>query len=140
MGVIGRCALLVECGVLALVLASCGGEDREPERPRVTPSPSQLRSEPDAGDERPILVRVGVRLTRRMTAIEPDRVAAFLPLRFGIDNDTGRRATVRIQGVGRITAPGGEDDAGLRSPGLEPGRYRVTGPHGSTTLRVKPGG
>lgn len=138
-GVIGRCLVLIECGVLALVLASCGDDEPDRERPRVTASPSQLRSEPDGGDERPISVRVGVRVTDELTGVEPSRVAAFLPLRIQITNDGSGRARVRIAGVGSRTLARG-DSAVVVSPGLEPGRYRVTGPAGSRTLRVRPGG
>jgi hypothetical protein len=138
--VIGRSVVLFELGVLALVLASCGGDEPAPEprsQPRATPS--QLRSEPDAGDEQPISVPVGVRLTRGRTAVEPASVAAFLPLRFGIDNDTGRQAKVRIADVGTIVVARGHDGV-LRSPGLPDGRIKIDGPGGSTTLRVKSGG
>ena len=105
----------------------------------MTAPPSQLRSEPDEGDERPIRVRVGVRITDTLTGVEPSRVAAFLPLRIRVSNDSSGRARVRIATLGtRTVARGGA--ATMTSPGLEPGRYRVTGPAGSTALRVRPGG
>jgi hypothetical protein len=136
---IGRARRLVELGVAALVLSSCGGGD-EAAPPRQGEPPAQLHSRPGGGDEEPILVRVGVRVTRDAVAVEPGRVAAFLPLRIGVDNDAGRRVAVRVRGVGRVVAPAGSGDRSLRSPGLEPGRYRVRAAGGTAVLRVTPGG
>ena len=136
--VIGRWRAAFECGVLALVLASCGGSDPEPQpapEPRRSETPAQLEAEPGEGDEQPILVPIGIRVTGSLTGIEPNRVSAFLPLRFEVSNDRGRRAVVRVDGVGRVEIEPGRR-AVLRSPGLRPGRYRVRGPAQTRTLRV----
>ena len=109
--------LWIECGVVALVLSSCGGDDH----------PNRLQ-EPHAGDEQPIELRVDVRANRSGTTVRPRRVAAFLPVRF-----VTRGRPVRVSGIGRV-----RDE--FRSPGLEPGRVRITGPGGTATLLVRSGG
>lgn len=121
--------LWFESGVVALVLASCGGED--------PPAPQPLRSEPDAGDEQPISVRVDVRLRADATVVEPRRVAAFLPLRFVVTSDVDGRVAVRGVGARAVVADG---RTVLRSPGVPAGPVRVTGPGGTATLRVRAGG
>jgi len=121
--------LWIESGVAALVLASCGGGD--------APAPQRLRSEPDAGDERPISVRVAVRLSADGTVVSPQQVAAFLPLRFVVTGDVDGQIVVR--GVGERPVSAGRRTV-LRSPGLPAGPVRITGPGGTATLRVRPGG
>lgn len=125
--------LLFESGVVALVLASCGGDD--------APAPQRLQPEPDAGDEQPISVRVAVSIGEDgVTTARPGKVAAFLPLRFVITNTTSQSADVRITKVGRRTvAP--LNQAVLRTPGLQPGRVFVNRSiHQGAVVRVVAGG
>jgi hypothetical protein len=86
--------VLIESGVVALVLASCGGGD--------SPQPAPRLKEPDQGDEQGIRVTVGVRITRGAVRVEPSEVDAFLPLRFTTTNETGRDVTLRISGLPRL--------------------------------------
>ena len=123
---IGRTTHWIECGVLALVLASCGGGDGGTR-------PGNLR-EPDEGDEQPIELRVVIRSDRDATEVLPDRIAAFLPVRFVRRGDAD--GAVRVGGLGRLSDRVFE----LSSPGLSPGRVRISGPGGEAVLRVVRGG
>jgi hypothetical protein len=71
--------------------------------------------------------------------VEPQTVAAFLPLRFSVTNETKRPVVVRITGQPplRIAAgQSGRSDSG----GEKAGRLRITAGERRATVRVKPGG
>jgi hypothetical protein len=96
--------------------------------------------EPDQGDEAGVRVVVGVRVTRRAVRAEPRTVAAFLPLRFTVSNETKRRVFVRITGQ-RALQLGAGLTASQDSRGEKPGRVRISAGRGRTVVvRVKPGG
>jgi hypothetical protein len=135
---IGFFVVLIETGAVALVLASCG-EKPEPRVP-VAPTPTQAQlQEPDQGDEEGVRVVVGVRVTRGAVRTEPQTVAAFLPLRFSVTNETKRRVVVRITGQAPLPIAKGLT-ARRDSRGEKPGRLRISAGGRHATVRVKPGG
>jgi hypothetical protein len=125
---IGHVKNLVESGVLALVLASCGGGS----------SPPRLQ-EPDQGDEAGIRIVVGVRITPDSVRVEPSEVDAFLPLRFRLMNETKRSVTMRITGRPNVQMEA-ESDASQDVDGGPPRRIVLRAGQGRrAVVRVRSG-
>ena len=140
--------------VALLLAAGCGGDDDGPASPaQVTPVPTsqapvptpehEIHDDDEGGDEAGINVPVAVDVSAGDIRIEPDAVAAFLPLRLKVRNTTDRRVTLvvrhRLRRVARVRlAPGATKSA--RIPGLEPGPVRFTAGEAMGLLGVTPGG
>jgi hypothetical protein len=152
-GRIGRTVRLVEGGVLALVLTSCGSADPAPQVastpapvqtaaqppatvvPTPTPKPTaSALAEPDGGDETPIGVPVRVRVTEGRTLASKRVVPAFLPLRFTVTNQIARAIEVVVIRSGAGGGPVGRASlkAGgrgvIRVKGLKPGSLEISSP------------
>ena len=103
--------------------AGCG------EKPEPSTSPKALQSQAGGGDEEPIRQRVPLVVGRQ--AIKPARsqVDAFLGIRLGIRNASGRRQRIEARGAktpNTLTVAKGAR-ANLDLEGLRPGRYRIVG-------------